>query len=43
MAARVPVAVVVERVGCRSASAFIASFRRLLGVAPGAYFATPLS
>ncbi|WP_437720348.1 helix-turn-helix domain-containing protein [Sorangium sp. So ce861] len=40
MAARVPVAVVAERVGYRSASAFIASFRRLLGVAPGAYFAT---
>ncbi|WP_420854455.1 helix-turn-helix domain-containing protein [Sorangium cellulosum] len=40
LAASVPVAVVAERVGYRSASAFIASFRRLLGVAPGAYFAT---
>ncbi|MGK3960130.1 helix-turn-helix domain-containing protein [Sorangium sp. So ce118] len=40
VAARVPVAVVAERVGYRSASAFIASFRRLLGVAPGACFAT---
>ncbi|WP_437338565.1 helix-turn-helix domain-containing protein [Sorangium sp. So ce394] len=40
LAAGVPVAVVAERVGYRSASAFIASFRRLLGVAPGAYFAT---
>jgi AraC-like DNA-binding protein/quercetin dioxygenase-like cupin family protein len=39
LAAGTPVAVVAERVGYAGASAFVAAFRRQLGVAPGAYFA----
>lgn len=38
LAVGVPVGDVAGRVGYASASAFVAAFRRLLGVSPGAYF-----
>ncbi|MFD9889655.1 helix-turn-helix domain-containing protein [Amycolatopsis sp. NPDC059027] len=39
LAAGLPLAAVAERVGYASASAFVAAFRRAVGVTPGAYFA----
>ncbi|XYH94682.1 AraC family transcriptional regulator [Sorangium sp. So ce1128] len=38
LAERAPVAVVASRVGYDTSSAFVAAFRRLIGVSPGAYF-----
>jgi AraC-like DNA-binding protein len=39
LAARMPVARIAERVGYTTASAYVAAFRRAVGVSPGRYFA----
>ncbi|WP_437505218.1 helix-turn-helix domain-containing protein [Sorangium sp. So ce1099] len=38
LAEQTPVSVVASRVGYDTSSAFVAAFRRLAGVSPGAYF-----
>ncbi|MFC4081831.1 AraC family transcriptional regulator [Amycolatopsis samaneae] len=39
LAAGLPLAAVADRIGYGSASAFVAAFRRAVGITPGAYFA----